>query len=178
MRNIPCSIAILLAVATVAKAEENSLTHSLVLTASTPQIEISRRNAERNYLRLPSLEYVFQFTARCTGSFSPRSMSLSIADSRKSLSGEQLESMTANAELTMTVPAKQLAPLAIENFCIVSVNDVDAMTIPASETITVPAAFSAQASLLCIDEDRQEMVYASNSLGITLICDPGGKETE
>jgi len=178
MRSIPCSIAILLAVAAVANAEENSLTHSLVLTASTPRIEISRRSTTRNYLRLPSLEYAFLFTARCAGNFSPQSMSLSIADSRKSLSGEQLENLTAETALTMTVPAKQLAPLAIENFCIMPANDADAMTPPSSETITVPAAFSAQASLLCVSEDRQEMIYASNYLGITLICDSGGEETE
>lgn len=178
MRSIQCCVAILLAVAAVAKAEENSLTHSLILTASTPRIEISRRSATRNYLRLPSLEYAFQFTARCAGSFSPQSMSLSIADSRKSLSGEQLENMTAGAELIMTVPAKQLAPLAIENFCVMPANDTDAMTLSSNETITVPAAFSAQASLLCVDEDQQEMIYASNSLGITLICDSGGEATE
>lgn len=178
MRSIRCSVAILLAVAAVAEAEENSLTHSLVLTASTPQIEISRRNAARNYLRLPALEYSFQFTARCAGNFSPQSMSLSIADSRKSLSGEQLANMTAETALTMTVPAKQLAPLAIENFCILPANDTDAMIPPSSETIIIPAAFSAQASLLCVSGNQQEMIYASNSLGITLICDPGGEETE
>jgi len=178
MRSIRCSVAILLAVAAVAEAEENSLTHSLVLTASTPRVEISSRNATRNYLRLPSLEYAFQFTARCAGNFSPQSLSLSIADSRKSLSGEQLQNMTTEIAITMTVPAKQLAPLAIENFCIMPASDTDTMTLSSSKTIIIPAAFSAQASLLCVSEDQQAMIYASNSLDITLICNPGEEAIE
>jgi len=93
MKCIHYIVAILLVVPAVTRAEENALTHSLELTADAPRIEIARRNASRNYLRLPSLDYVFRFTAHCAGSFSPQSLSLSIADSRKSLSADQLENM-------------------------------------------------------------------------------------
>lgn len=178
MRSIRCSVAILLAVTAVTQAEENTLTHSLVLTANTPRVEIARRSAARNYLRLPALEFDFQFTAQCAGGFSPQSMSVSIADSRKSLSAEQLANMAAAAELTITVPARQLAPIAIENFCVVPATDTGAITPPAKQAITLPAAFSAQGSLLCVYEDQQEMIYTSHSLSITLVCDSVDEETE
>jgi len=171
MRSIQYIAAILIVAATVARSEEDVLTHSLAFTADAPQISISRRSTPRNYLRLPSLDYVFRFTARCAGRFDPQSLSLSIADSRTSLSAKQLENMPAGIELTMTVPAKQLAPLAIENFCIKPTDDVDAMALSASEPLTVSAAFSAQAALLCVSDDQQKMIYASNPLDITLICD-------
>jgi len=170
MKSIHYIVAILFVVPAVTWAQENALTHSLALTAEAPQIEVARRLAPRNYLRLPSLDYIFRFTARCAGRFSPQSLSLSIADSHQSLSKDRLANMSSGIELTMTVPAKQLAPLAIENFCILPADDVAAMASPASQTVTVPAAFSAQASLLCVSEDQQEMIYASNPLGITLIC--------
>lgn len=178
MKSIRCSVAILLAATAVTQAEENTLTHALLLTANTPRVEIARRSAARNYLRLPALEFAFQFTAQCAGGFSPQSMSLSIADSRKSLSAEQLANMAADAELTITVPAKQLAPIAIENFCIVTATEAGAITSPAKQAITLPAAFSAQGSLLCVYEDQQEMIYTSHSLGITLVCDSVDEETE
>ena len=175
MNCVRISIAACCAFAAVAGADNLPPMHSLDLAASTPQVDVGRRGAARNYLRLPSLDYEFRLTARCTGNFKPLSVSLSIADTQQSLSQDQLNAERENTELTVHVPANQLAPLVIEKFCVELTDDampdsVESPLAPDPFMITVPAALSAQASLLCVNEQQQEIVYKSHALDITLIC--------
>ncbi len=163
---------------TASQADSGSSPHSLRFTASEPQVRISLRSGRRDYLRLPSLEYTFVFTARCSVDFEPHSVSLSIADSRASLSTDRLADLATGAELKMTVPAKQLAPLAIENFCVRNDGETDSEIAPLNTETPVHAVFSAQASLLCTNEDQQQITYASNPLDIVLICNDADNQTE
>ncbi len=180
MKLFQCGFTLILAVAVLAKADTGLSEHSLKVRASTPTVEVSPRMAARNYVRLPTLEFTFQLTAHCRGNFGPRAVSLSIADSRRSLSADQLGEANAGSELTVKVPAKQLAPLAIENFCVrqpEGAGNVHSTEYPGT-MMMVPAALSAQASLLCVDEEQEEIVYTSTPLDINLICKSAQSATE
>ncbi len=181
MKLFQCGFTLFFAVAVFAKADPGLSEHSLKVRASTPTVEVSPRMAARNYVRLPTLEFTFRLTAHCGGSFDPGAVSLSIADSRRSLSADQLGEANAGSELTVKVPAKQLAPLAVENFCVrqpEGAGNVHSTGYPGTMMMMVPAALSAQASLLCVDEEQEEIVYTSTPLDINLICKSAQSATE
>ena len=137
----------------------------LSVDSNTPDIDVRLRSSDRSLIRLPKLNYAFHIDARCPTGQSPRSMFISIADTRKRLSGtELLES--AEAGITVSVPAKQIAPLTVESFCV----EEDALNRQQHKPVTVRGALSAQAALLCSDDSDEKMVYASRSLDITLNC--------
>jgi len=139
---------------------------ALLVTPTTPDINIKIRTHDRYAIRLPNLRYVFQFAASCAGELAPDSISLSVADTRKTVSASDAR-YDSDAGIIMTVPAGQIAPLTVEGFCLES-ND-SALQKP--DRVTVRGVLSAQASLLCTSEDDQEITYASQSLDVTLSCD-------
>ena len=107
--------------------------------------------------------------------FSPQSVSLSIADTRKSIPIDQPAESATDVQLVLNVPAKQLAPLVIDNFCPIfeKTNETDGgknANLAEAEETTVRSVLSVQAALLCVHEDRQEMVYRSIPLDIALDC--------
>jgi hypothetical protein len=164
-----------LAMAAIAPATDSAPTHSLTISPSTPSVDISVRNPGRNYVRLPTLEFTFEIAASCSGLFSPQSVSLNIADSRESISIDETAGRVAEVQLGLNVPAKQLAPLVVENFCTAPVSDDnqdDARQHNFSNggNMIVRSVLSVQAALLCVNEDKQEMVYQSRPLDITLVC--------
>ena len=174
MKNTQRGIAVFFLVGTaVVLADDTSPKHSLDIVPATPRVDISPRSPGRNYVRLPTLEYSFQVTANCAAMFHPQSVSLSIADSRSLISQEQLSGDATELQLVLRVPAKQLAPLVVEDFCVTppKLDKPNGIT-------TVRSALSAQAALLCVHDDRQEIVYRSIPLDIILACAPGEDEPE
>ena len=164
-----------LAMAAIAPANESVPTHSLIISPSMPRVDISVRNPGRKYFHLPMLEFSFEITANCSALFSPRSVSLNIADSRETISIDESAGSMADVQLLLNVPAKQLAPLIVENFCVTPISDEsqdDARRNASSneENMIVRSVLSVQAALLCVNEDKQEMVYQSKPLDITLVC--------
>ena len=148
----------------------------LSVNSNTPDIDVRLRSSDRSLIRLPRLNYAFQIDARCPTGQSPRSMFISIADTRKRLSATELRE-SAEAGITISIPAKQIAPLTVESFCV----EEDGSSRQQHEPITVRGALSAQAALLCSDDSDEKMVYASRSLDITLNCiderpEKGGSE--
>ena len=143
---------------------------SLSIAADAPAVPLAPRSPGRNFVRLPTLEYTFEIHTYCSASRSPESLSLNVADTRKSLSGEQIVS-DGPTEISMQIPASQLAPLAIEDFCVLdTVENGDSSGMPASQ-ITIPAALSAQVSLLCESDEDKVITYASRALDVSLVCD-------
>ncbi len=142
----------------------------LELAAEPPVIPVTARAPGRRFIELPSLEYRFEVDAACAGSRTPRSLSISIADSRLSLSGGELETA---GEFVLRVPARQLAPVAVDDFC------VDTPAMNAAPQLTVPGVVSAQASLVCGDEDSSGIRYVVQPLAVTLACTvPAGSPGE
>jgi hypothetical protein len=136
---------------------------TLSVDADTPVVEIGKRSAGRNFMRLPSLDFRFEMEAYCSADLVPMAMSLSIADTRKSLTAEDIsaESITS---VTLRIPAPQIGPVAVDDFCI----ETDESNEKAS--LTLSSVLSAQASLLCGNDADSWMIYASKSLDVTLLC--------
>lgn len=146
----------------------------LGLSANTPEVRVSTRPEGRNFINLPLLRYDFILTPSCPARSAIESVSLSIADTRVSLDRKEL-TPGPRLELSIDVPAAQIAPVAVENFCTAH---SDGQSRELRESLTIPALLSAQAALLCMTEDGGEMSYASKSLDVLLRCEardePGG----
>lgn len=148
----------------------------VALAVETPSVEVRPRPPGRQLLDLPALEYSFEVDARCKEQWVPESLSLSIADSRVVLGASQL-SAGEPRRVSLKIPARQLAPVVIHDFCIVE----DAVATPGLKVdrlptsvsqpgITIKSVLSAQASLLCRKDEERSIVYVSKPLDVTLIC--------
>jgi len=160
-------------------AADNRVRHSVAVSVSTPQVVVAPRSAGRRPLQLPDLEYQFQVTLDCAESFTAQFLSVAIADSRRTIEGEAIDSKAAPSELTIAVPERQLAPIVVSDFCIDVSGDDDAR-VPASAlersltSLTIPAVLSAHASLVCSDGEMQEIAYSAQPLDVVLVCQPHG----
>jgi hypothetical protein len=152
---------------------ESVFANDLDVSASTPDVTVPTRPAGRRSIRLPSLEYTFTVEATCRADLAPAALSLSIADTRIAMSADELGA-DSPVKISITIPASQIAPLTIERFCVRSDTEepVDNLA-----TVRIAAVLSAQASLLCSNDDSNEMTYASESLDVRITCEePAGQE--
>lgn len=166
IRSVIATIGLFVATGAVAEADGAG---RLSISVDVPEVTLQPASGGRKFIRLPSLEYSFTLRAWCHGSSAPESISLSVADTRKAIPWSQFDE-GEKAEIALTVPARQIAPLPLDGFCSAALNDVQ----PAernSDRVTVSAALSAQASVLCEDEAGQDITYVSKALDVTLLCE-------
>ena len=150
---------------------------TLSVRADAPVVSLLLRDPGRNFLRLPALEYRFEVQTHCTASRSPGSLSLNVADTRKWLAGNDIVA-DGPTEIRLRIPADQIAPLVIKGFCVTQdEGDGDGISDPPMQ-ITIPAALSAQASLLCEGEEDKVMTYVSRPLDVSLVCETAPGEEE
>lgn len=165
--------ALTLASATEVANPADRTTHSLFVSAAAAKVEVTPRSGRRASIVLPAIEYVFSVNALCATSFEPKSVSVTVADSRSFLGPNELVGADVAPEVRLTVPASQIAPLIVADFCIAA-SDQEAVPAdgPAAtgESMTVPATLSASASLLCVSEGKQELLYTTTPLDVTLTC--------
>lgn len=143
----------------VARAQTTEL-EIFEVSADTPVVYVDKRSAGRDFMRLPSLDYWLELDANCPANLEARTISLSVADTRKSLAAN----VTVGEEkisVPIRIPAAQIGPIAVDGFCVAA---------DAPETLRIPAVLSVQASLLCANEDTSRMIYTSKSLDVTLSC--------
>jgi hypothetical protein len=165
-------------VCSVAVPAEPRPVPGIELSADVPTVTVTPRRAGRFALHLPSLTYSLTLTAYCQENWQPASVSISIADSRKSLDAEQLELATV-LDLELQVPSNQIAPVRIERFCIKddqidfqpdSPGDNKEPAGANENTVIISAALSAQASLLCATDSEQSITYITKPLDVMLEC--------
>lgn len=156
----------------------------LELSAEPPVVPVSATAPGRRFIELPTLEYRFEVQTACGGERAPRSLMINIADSRLALSGAALESGAADA-LVLSIPARQLAPIAVDDFCVAgtAVIEPDGLSPAAADPaprrlLTVPAVVSAQASLVCDGENGSHISYVTQPLAVTLACVPPAASVE
>lgn len=147
---------------------------TLMITADTPVVETKPRSAGRNFMRLPSLVYTFELEAHCATGLLPRMMSLSIADTRTSLASDDISTETVTVA-TLEIPAAQIAPVAVDKFCIGDTgpqesDQTSGKRADERESLRISSVLSVQASLLCASETDSQMTYSSKSLDVTLSC--------
>ena len=142
---------------------------ALSISAQAPVVPLPLRAPGRHSLRLPTLEYRFEIQVRCTANRSPESLSLSVADTRHSFAANEI---TANGatEFSLSIPAGQIPPVVIDGFCIARGDDNRDRETDSRDRITIPAALSAQAALLCGSEEDSAMTYVSRPLDVSLVC--------
>lgn len=154
-------------VASIAIAAETVPVHNIEITADVPAVTVSPRRAGRTTMRLPSLTYEFSVTVDCETNWRPDSVSISVADSRASISAEELQA-SRELDLQLRIPSNQIAPLRVEHFCVDGgAEDADAIS---PNSITIPGVVSAQASLRCVSESTNSMMYVSKPLDVLLEC--------
>ena len=148
------------ALAQTAALAQTSESEIFMVSADTPVVDVGERSAGRNFVRLPSLDYRFDLAANCPADLEAKTISLSIADTRKSLATNEI-SNEETISVAIRIPAAQIGPIAVDGFCVAA---------GAQETVRIPAVLSVQASLLCANEEDSRMIYASRSLDVTLSC--------
>lgn len=113
-------------------------------------------------LVLPDLEYALVIDTRCESGSAPSSLSIGVADIRHQL---QLDSADDSGRFstTLTVPARQLAPVATTGYCVAGDPD-------SHSAVLIPDAFTAQLSLSCRSDVASSMHYLSQPLSLRLVC--------
>jgi len=166
------AIRLLIVLALVPGLSSFGMAGELDVSASTPGVEISTRPDGRNFMRLPTLQYEFVLTASCPVNLAVRSVSLSIADTRVALAENEV-AMDGRLELSVSVPATQIAPIAINNFC---TRNTESPPPIRPDTLRIPSILSVQAALTCGSDESSEVTYASKSLDVVLRCDNSDNE--
>lgn len=152
----------------------------VVITAGTPSVDVAPQRPGRRAFDLPALEYSFDIEARCADDWIPESLSLNVADSHVAFDAAQL-SDNAHRKVVLKVPARQLAPVTIHDFCLpgeeTAAEPVDSGNGTASirRPLILRGVASAHASLLCASEDGasepgRRITYVSRPLDVTLTC--------
>ena len=141
---------------------------SLKMQTDIPEVSIESRGAGHDFVRLPALSFAFTFHASCSEDLLPVSLQLSVADTRKTLRGNEITAN--NATLTaLNIPANQIAPVVIKDFCARrGTDEIDSQSRNQQSEIILPAALSAQASLRCASEADEQTVYVSGPLDVSL----------
>lgn len=157
-------------------AGQSAESASLRVDVDTPAVSVQQRDRQRNFLRLPTLDYKFELDARCASGLMPVSISLSVADTRKSLSRSDM-SVDVPTATSLAVPAAQIGPVAVAGFCVVP--DEESVPTEEPESLEIKSVVSAQVSLLCASETEKQMTYVSKSLDVTLLCEiPQGAQID
>jgi len=141
---------------------------SVVIAAQETEVIVAPRAKSLRLINLPAITFSLRTAIRCQGE--PTSLTLSISDTHRTLGKDELLGQRA-AEVSLTVPAQQLALAATSRFCI----DGDAET---SDELLVPGITTAQASLVCASDTNTSVHYASTPLQISLTCDRGQEKTQ
>ena len=119
---------------------------------------------ERTPAGLPSLEFEFSIHASCGPDQLAASVSISVADTRRTLAGEQLRGDGPIAA-AIRLPAWQLSPVAVGDFC--NATSADA----GGDRVLIRDVATAHLSLRCTGETGESITYASKSLDVTLVCE-------
>lgn len=155
--------ALLLATIALAGAAWTEEAARLTVEAAPAVADIQPLPDGSRLVRLPALEFEFGIRASCGQDHAPSSLSISVADTRTTLAGDQLrtESIIAAA---IRLPARQLSPVAVDNFC----RETPAAAGTGQRLIRDVA--TAHLSLRCADESGESITYVSHSLDVTLVC--------
>lgn len=151
----------------------------ITITASAPSVSVAPRVSGRHMVDLPSLEFSFDVETSCGDDQFAESLFLNVADTRLAFNAEQL-SDNQHSRIVLQVPARQLAPIAVYDFCAIvedesAADDGPAVPVPGIvlSEVTISAAASAHASLRCRNDSEQVIAYVTRPLDLTLTCESG-----
>lgn len=134
----------------------------LTLRAEPAVAIVPRQASGRRLVQMPALAYRIEVETRCASGKRPQSISISVADTRATLTGDDLlggSPFTAAIE----VSPQQLAPLAIQNFC--------ARDGSGGESMLVRAVLTANVSLRCASSTQQTIRFETRALDVSIECE-------
>lgn len=145
----------------------------LLVHAEPAVASIRPHSGKRKLIRLPELEFPLHISAHCGAGRAPESISVSIADSNKTLSGEDLGAedlaVSVSLDTSVRIASRQIAPLAIHEYCITG-NETQ-------QPLLVTTALTAQVSLRCVKEDERTIIFRAQALDVVLNCETGTTST-
>jgi hypothetical protein len=115
----------------------------------------------RSLMHLPDIGFRLGIAAYCANGGQPESLSITIADTKRTLRAEDLQGIRT-IDISMRVPARQIAPIALQEFCVDRASEGD--------SVLVTSALAVQASLRCSRGDDQSIVFAAEPLDIRVDC--------
>jgi len=136
-------------------------TDRIVVEADHAVVAIPLQAHGRNLLHLPELEFLISISAHCADGGQPDSISIAVADTRKTIRGPDLLA-AAPIQTSLRIAARQIAPLALQEFCVEGG--------PAEESRLLTSALTAQVSLRCIRGEQQSIVFDAAPLDVELSC--------
>ena len=161
---LPCLlVAVLTPVAVLSTDGEPLTVHVQESTAKlAPGDETPRE------IRLPALDVAIVASLQCPASAKATSLVVSVSDTHQSYGPEVLAD-AVSLEAAFSVPARQLAPVVISEFCI---NGAD----PDDQGLRLHGVATAQVSMRCRDEnDSTSLYFASVPIPVRLYCHPDGE---
>ncbi len=140
----------------------------LALRANETSAQLLPRKQGPQQVSLPSLEFSLLATVACPSDADVEAVTVSIADTHKRFGPAEIGNEAA-LDVRISVPAKQIAPVAIADFCIDGG--------PGDEKgLLVPGVATAQASLRCRSETGLSVFFASAVLPLRLDCAPANNQ--
>ncbi len=164
----PLNTLILLALMPGTGAADSSSRNSLLVRPLAAVAEITAQAAGRRQVHLPSLEFEISVTAQCEADAHPETITISVADTQTVYRVDEGADDTS-FETTLRVPRPQLAPLAIQSFCVR--DEPGSGTV---QSLLIRAAMTAHVSLRCAGEDGASVHFKTVPLDIRLVCKPAG----
>ena len=115
----------------------------------------------RNLVNLPELQFELSVSPYCAARGERESLSIAIADTRTTLRGDALQTGKI-IDVSMRVAASQLAPFALQEFCVDPARE--------GESVLLGSALTAQVSLRCARTGRPSIVFAAEPLDVRVVC--------
>ena len=132
----------------------------IVVAAQEAEATVSPRPARMRVVDLPPLTFEIRAAIRCAGE--AVSVTLSVADTFVTRDREDLDGQRAT-EVSLTVPAQQLAMASSRRFCIADDPETD-------DGLLAQGFATAHASLRCENESGISVHYSSAPLNLKLDC--------
>ena len=136
----------------------------LLVTLDAATIVIQPRPSDSGPINLPGIEFAMHVETRCSDDMQAESVSVSVADTRVNFGPDELLEQD-KIEASIRIPGKQIAPLAIDSFCVAEEGET------VNARLRVHDVLTAQVSLKCAAEDQQSIFYQTAVLDLVLTCE-------
>ncbi len=157
------AIFLIAATALVTDGVSSETSSLFVVKADAAVATIEPVTDDRRLISLPSLQYALLVRPTCAAGMRAEAMSVSIADTRKTYSGDEISEQPV-VEISLSLPRQQIGPIPIQTFCRAGQAAGD------ESVMHIKDAFTAHLSLRCADETARSIVYASQPLDVALEC--------
>ena len=139
-----------------------SADNTLTLHANEISTQIEPQDQRDTQTRLPSLDVSLLASFNCPQDAQAHSITVSVADSHKRYGPDEIADAEI-LEISVTVPAAQIAPVSLSNFCVdeAPINEV---------SLLLHSVATAQVSLRCRNQSDTSVHFASTALPLRLFC--------